>query len=74
MILSDLARTKMTTRAKNKLALEMDCSVHTIERWISDNEPNGNLTKSKAIQIIGEETGLHPDEILSESPVNVDQI
>jgi hypothetical protein len=59
----------MTTRAKNRLALVMDCSVHTIERWISDNEDNGSLTKTKAVQIIGEETGLPEADILEESEV-----
>lgn len=66
MKLSEKAKKKMTVRAKNRLALEMDCSVHTIERWISENEENGSLTKAKAVQIISEETELSYSEVLEE--------
>lgn len=58
MRLSEKAKKKMTTRAKARLALEMNCSIYTVERWISENEKNGSLTKAMAIQIISEETEL----------------
>lgn len=67
MRLKAIAIKSITTRTKNRLALELDCSVHTVERWITDNEDNGNLTKSKSIEIISEETGLKESEILEES-------
>jgi len=73
MKLSDNAKKQMTTRAKNRLALEMDCSVHTIERWIDANEENGNLSKAKCVQIISEETGLPDVEVLVESEVKEPQ-
>lgn len=69
MILTDTAIQKITTRAINRIALELDCSVYTVKRWLDANEPNGDLTKTKAVQIISEETGLTDSEILLEVPV-----
>ena len=66
MKLSDSAISKISVRTKNRLALELNCSVQTIERWIKLNEDNGNLTKTTALQVIGEETGLDQSEILEE--------
>lgn len=62
-----MAISKITVRTKNRLALEFDCSVPTIDRWIKDNDENGDLTKARAIQIIAEETELSDSEILEES-------
>lgn len=56
----------LTTRTKNRLALELDCSVQTIDRWIRENEGNGDLTKAAALKVIREETGLSDQEILEE--------
>lgn len=50
------------TRIKNLLALALDCSGYTIERYISAN--NDNLTKVAAIRIIRNETGLTEEDIL----------
>lgn len=69
MKVSATALAKITVRTKNLLALEFDCSVPTVERWIKDNEENGDLTKAKAVQIISAETGLDETEILSELEV-----
>lgn len=55
---------KRNTRAKNRLALAFDKSGFTIERWIDENEENGNLTKATAINIISEELKLEDSEIL----------
>lgn len=66
MKLSSISISKISVRAKNRLALELDCSVQTVERWIKENEDNGNLTKATALQVIGEETGLDQSEILEE--------
>jgi hypothetical protein len=64
MKLSRKALSKMTTRAKNRLALELNRSGYTVERWIKDNDDNGPLTTAKALEIIGEETGLGKNDML----------
>lgn len=64
MILSEEAKSSITTKAKNRLALELDCSVYTVDRWIKENAENGDLTKAKAVEIIAEESGIPADEIL----------
>lgn len=66
MKLSTKAISGFSVRAKNRLALELNCSVQTVERWIKENEENGKLTTAKAIQVIGEETGLDDSQILEE--------
>lgn len=71
MKLSQKAINSLTVRTKNRLALELDCSAQTIERWIKENESNGNLTKAKAVQIIREETKLPDAQILQDKPVKV---
>jgi hypothetical protein len=63
----------ITLRAKNRIALELDCSVQTVERWMKENENNGNLTKAKAVSIISEETGLNEQDILEDSRVEEEQ-
>lgn len=55
---------KESTRLKNLLALAMDCSVYTIDRWIK--EGGDNLTKATALKIIREETGLSDSDLLEE--------
>lgn len=67
MKVSNKAISSLSVRAKNRLALELDCSVQTIERWIKENEENGKLTTAKAVQVISEETGLGQDQILEEA-------
>lgn len=64
MKLTKKAITAITTKARTRLALELDCSAYTVGRWITDNENNSDLTKAKAVEIIAEETGLSVDEIL----------
>lgn len=53
-------------RCKNRLALELDCSVDTVERWLSENKVNNDLTKVTALKVINEETGLSQNDVLSE--------
>lgn len=53
------------TRLKNRLALEFDCSVFTIKRWLDEGEVR--LTAPSSTIIIKEETGLTDAEILEES-------
>jgi hypothetical protein len=69
MKLTSEAIKAMTVRTRTLLALEMDCSVPTVDRWIKDNEPNGDLTKASALKIIAEETGLEDSQILEEDTV-----
>lgn len=71
MKLSNNAIGKITVRTRNRLALELDCSVPTIDRWIKENEPNGDLTKATAVKVIAEETGLKESKILEESAESV---
>lgn len=58
---------KGNSRLKNRIALEMNKSVYSVDRWISENEQNGPLTTARALQLISEETGLSSEEILEES-------
>jgi hypothetical protein len=64
MKLTDKAKAaiKESTRLKNRLALEFNCSVFTIQRWIETGEVR--LTAPSATIIIKEETGLTDKQIL----------
>lgn len=64
MKISDKALSAITTKAKNRIALAMDCSVYTVDRWIKDNEEDGDLTKATVVAIIAEETELPESKIL----------
>lgn len=57
------------TKAKNRLAAELSCSIHTVERWIKENQRNGDLTKVAAVHVISDETGLDFFEVLEGSSV-----
>jgi hypothetical protein len=67
MKLTDKAKAAINgnTRLKNLLALEFNCSVFTIKRWIDEGEVR--LTAPSATNIIKHETGLSDDEVLEES-------
>lgn len=69
MKLSNKAIKALTVRARNRIALALDCSVQSVDRWIKENESNGNMTKAQVLQIINEETGLSDQEILEEITV-----
>lgn len=56
-----------STRLKTRLALELDKSVASVSRWISENSENNPLTTAKALQIIRDETGLEDSQILEET-------
>jgi len=49
-----------------KLALALGFTEVWIDRLIRKNKENGTLTTLKALQVIGEETGLDQSEILEE--------
>lgn len=58
---------KEHTRAKTRIALAMDKSVHTVEGWINNN--NDNLTKADCVRIIKEELELSDEQILEADEV-----
>jgi hypothetical protein len=72
MILSEkvVSAMKRNSRVKNRIALEMDSSVQTVERWIKENEPNGRLTAVRLVQIIAEELEVNESEILENEVVS----
>lgn len=55
------------TKLKNLLAIEFECSVFTIKRWMDDDDVR--LTAPSATTIIKEETGLTNKEILEPAKV-----
>lgn len=56
-----------STRIKNLLAVEFDCSVFTIKRWLDDEDVR--LTAPSATNIIERETELRIDQILEAEKV-----
>ncbi len=62
-----LAEIKGSTRLKNLLALELDRSVHTIEKWIKENDQM--LTTASALEVIRKETGLTDEQILEREEI-----
>lgn len=69
MKLSKKAIEAMTTKARTRIALEMDCSVYTVDRWIKENEDNGDLTKASVVKLLSEELEMDEDKILVSTPV-----
>lgn len=69
MKISKKALTKINqgTRCVSRLAYIMNRHFATIERWIKENEPNGQLTTETCLKVIEQETGLNRDEILTET-------
>lgn len=68
-----LASVKKSKRLRTRLALGLDKHFATINRYVSENESNGDLTTATALKIISEELKLTQDEILEEpelAPVN----
>lgn len=56
-----------STRLKNLLAVEFDCSVFTIKRWLDDDDVR--LTAPSATAIIKRETDLSDSQILEAEKV-----
>lgn len=48
---------------KSKLALALNCSEGSINKYLRDN--SDNLTKAAALQVIRQETGLSDQQILA---------
>lgn len=49
---------------KEKIATAMGVTLHTIQRWLNQNDPL--ITQAAALKVIREETGLTDDLILIE--------
>jgi hypothetical protein len=58
---------------REKIAAVFGVTEVTVWRWIDENEPNGNLTKASALELISQETGIATEEILEESDVKEEQ-
>jgi hypothetical protein len=65
MKLTEVALTAIDKQAiKSKLALALECSENTINRYIRTNDDN--LTKAAALKVIRQETGLSDEDILED--------
>lgn len=62
-----------TSETRLKLALALGFSETWIRSLIADNKENGPLTTAKALQVIGEETGLDQSAILEDSAESVNK-
>ena len=51
---------------KNKLALALECSEGSINRYIRENCTNGELTKLAALEVLKAGTGLEFHQILED--------
>jgi hypothetical protein len=54
----------------SKLALSLNCTEASINRYIKDNEPNGDLTKVAVIDVLREEFGVFEGQILKKVSIN----
>lgn len=61
-----LRRIKTSNKVKARLCYEFDVSAQTVYRWLS-NEPDGYLTRYRAVKIIAEELNIPPEKILTET-------
>lgn len=61
-----LQEVKRSKRLRARLALALNKSEFSIQRYIKDNAEN--LTLAAAMAVIREETGLSDDEILENEP------
>ena len=66
MKLSIKALDSITLHIRLRIALELGCSVATVDRWIRKNKSDGDLTKTSVLNILKEETKLSDQEILEE--------
>lgn len=65
--LTILALKGMDKENKERVAGLIGTSIKSFYRHINENKENGELTKAKALQVIGVETGLDDSQILEES-------
>jgi len=57
---------RISHKAKARLMYELNVGTSTIWRWVSENAPDGELTRMRAVRILAEELNLPEDEILTE--------
>lgn len=60
-----LEKINASTKLKTQLALALNKSVFSIQRYIDENDDN--LTKASVLKVIREELGLSDSQILEES-------
>jgi len=60
-----IRQVKYSNTAKARLMYEFDVSLQTSLRWL-ENEPDGDLTKVKAIRLLAEELKVPEETILTE--------
>lgn len=72
MKLSNTALDSITLHIRTRIALELGCSVDTVDRWIRKNKTDGDLTKASVINILKEETKLSDQEILEEESEGIE--
>jgi len=70
MKLTDKAKAEINknTRLKNLLAVEFDCSVFTIKRWLDEGDVR--LTAPSSTMIIEKESELTIEDILEVETIN----
>jgi hypothetical protein len=68
MQLTQTALDKINTspELKKELVYHLANTSYTLDRWLRDNKPNGNLTTFRAIEIIKEQTGLKQSDIIQD--------
>ena len=67
MRLTQTALNKITVKTRVLIALALDLSEQTVNRYLTQNREDGPITRVTALKIIQEETGLTQDQILTES-------
>ena len=61
-----LNRLKYSNTAKGLLMYEFNVGTSTIWRWITENEPDGDLTRVKAVKLLAKEFNMPEDAILTD--------
>jgi len=57
----------------SELAKAFNTNLRTPERWIHDNEPDGNLTKEKSVRIICEVLAVEKETVLTEEQISIEK-
>ena len=57
---------KSSNSAQARIMTEFDVSWNTVYRWTRENEPDGDLTKTKAVKLLAEELNMPEESILTE--------
>ena len=57
---------RISHKAKARLMYELNVGTSTVWRWISENAPDGELTRVRAVRILAEELNLPEEGVLME--------